>query len=139
MIGAGFAVQAGFLCARNAMGDGSGVSLLAEGERPFSATCSRNRTAVRTTCLSPSCRSRHSMLDLACASLLNRASANKGNSAMAKKPTKHRSPWTASEVRELKALARKKLGREKIAQKLKRTAASVQNRAVSEGVSLSTR
>ncbi len=58
---------------------------------------------------------------------------------MAKTPTKHRAPWTAAEVRELKSLARKKLGREKIAQKLKRTPSSVQNRAVAEGVSLSTR
>jgi hypothetical protein len=58
---------------------------------------------------------------------------------MAKAPTKHRAPWTAAEVRELKSLARKKLGREKIAKKLKRTSASVQNRAVSEGVSLRTR
>mgnify|MGYP001225520814 CR=1 FL=1 len=58
---------------------------------------------------------------------------------MAKTPTKHRAPWTPSEVRELKALARKKLGRSKIAQKLKRTPASVQFKAVTEGISLSTR
>ena len=80
-----------------------------------------------------------SVLDLLQASLLNRASTNRGNSVMAKAPTKHRAPWTTVEVRELKSLARKKLGREKIAQKLKRTPASVQNRAVSEGISLSTR
>ncbi len=58
---------------------------------------------------------------------------------MAKLPTKHRAPWTAAEVRELRSLARKKLGREKIARTLKRTSASVQNRAASEGISLSTR
>lgn len=58
---------------------------------------------------------------------------------MAKAPTKHRAPWTATEVRELKTLARQKLGREKIAKRLKRTTSSVQNRAVAEGISLSTR
>ena len=71
--------------------------------------------------------------------VLNRDSTRKGKLGMAKAPTKHRAPWTAAEVRELKSLARKKLGREKIAKMLKRTPSSVQNRAVAEGVSLSTR
>jgi hypothetical protein len=58
---------------------------------------------------------------------------------MPKAPTMHYKPWTTAEVRSLKALARQKLGLEKIAKKMKRTPWSVRNRAVSEGISLSTR
>lgn len=58
---------------------------------------------------------------------------------MAKTPTSHYKTWTPSEVRTLKKLARQKLGAEKIAKQLKRSPASVRNRAVGEGISLSTR
>ncbi len=58
---------------------------------------------------------------------------------MAKAPTMHYQAWTSSEVKTLKKLAKQKLGAMKIAKELKRTPASVRNRAVSEGISLSTR
>ena len=58
---------------------------------------------------------------------------------MAKAPAMHYKTWTLGEVRTLKKLARQKLGLPKIAKELKRTPWSVRNRAVTEGVSLSTR
>jgi Myb-like DNA-binding domain len=58
---------------------------------------------------------------------------------MAKSPAMHYKPWTPAEVRALKKLARQKLGLSKIAKEMKRTPWSVRNRAVSEGISLSTR
>jgi hypothetical protein len=50
-----------------------------------------------------------------------------------------RKPWTTADIRELKSLAKRKLGKEKIARKLKRTPGAVAVYAVKLGVSLSTR
>ncbi len=58
---------------------------------------------------------------------------------MAKAPAMHYKSWSLGEVRTLKKLARQKIGLAKIAKEMKRTPWSVRNRAVSEGISLSTR
>jgi hypothetical protein len=50
-----------------------------------------------------------------------------------------RRPWTATDVRELKSLAKKKVGVAKIAKALKRTTRAVENKSYLIGVSLSTR
>jgi hypothetical protein len=47
--------------------------------------------------------------------------------------------WTASDVRELKSLAKKKIGIKKIAKALKRTVGATSVKAHQLGVSLSTR
>lgn len=47
--------------------------------------------------------------------------------------------WTATEVRELKTLARKKTGAAKIAKKLKRTESGARAKAFSLGLSLDSR
>jgi hypothetical protein len=57
---------------------------------------------------------------------------------MAKK-TKKRRAWTATEVRELKALAKKKTAASKIARKLKRTEGATRQKAFSIGLSLDSR
>ena len=54
---------------------------------------------------------------------------------MAKKSKKRRA-WTATEVRELKALAKKKTAAAKIAKKLKRTEGATRQKAFSIGLSL---
>jgi hypothetical protein len=48
-------------------------------------------------------------------------------------------PWTSSEVRELKTLARKKTKASKIAKKLKRTERATRQKAFSIGLSLDSR
>jgi hypothetical protein len=55
------------------------------------------------------------------------------------KTKKKRRAWTASEVRELKALARKKTPAGQIARKLKRTEGATRQKAFSIGLSLDSR
>jgi hypothetical protein len=57
---------------------------------------------------------------------------------MAKKSKKRRA-WTATEVRELKALAKKKTAAAKIAKKLNRTEGATRQKAFSIGLSLDSR
>jgi hypothetical protein len=57
---------------------------------------------------------------------------------MAKKSKKRRA-WTATEVRELKALAKKKIAAAKIAKRLKRTEGATRQKAFSIGLSLDSR
>jgi hypothetical protein len=57
---------------------------------------------------------------------------------MAKK-TKKRRAWTSAEVRDLKALARKKTTAAQIAKKLKRTEGATRQKAFSIGLSLDSR
>jgi hypothetical protein len=57
---------------------------------------------------------------------------------MAKRAKKRRA-WSSSEVRELKALARKKTTAGKIAQKLRRTEGATRQKAFSIGLSLDSR
>jgi hypothetical protein len=57
---------------------------------------------------------------------------------MAKRPKKLLR-WTKQDIRDLKGLARKKMGVKKIARALKRSAGATQQRASSMGISLSTR
>jgi hypothetical protein len=57
---------------------------------------------------------------------------------MAKRAKKRRA-WTAAEVRELKAMARKKTTAGKIAQKLRRTEGATRQKAFSIGLSLDSR
>jgi hypothetical protein len=47
--------------------------------------------------------------------------------------------WTKQDIRDLKALARNKMGVKKIARALKRSEGATQQRAYSIGISLSTR
>jgi hypothetical protein len=58
---------------------------------------------------------------------------------LAKKKKVVRRAWTSSDVRELKSLAKKKVGVAKIAKALKRTPAATKVKAVQLGVSLSMR
>jgi hypothetical protein len=57
---------------------------------------------------------------------------------MAKRAKKRRA-WSSSEVRELKALARKKTTAGKIAKKLRRTEGATRQKAFSIGLSLDSR
>jgi hypothetical protein len=57
---------------------------------------------------------------------------------MAKRAKKRRA-WTAAEVRELKAMAKKKTTAGKIAQKLRRTEGATRQKAFSIGLSLDSR
>jgi hypothetical protein len=57
---------------------------------------------------------------------------------MAKKAKKRRA-WTATEVRELKTMAKKKTTAAKIARKLKRTEGATRQKAFSIGLSLDSR
>lgn len=57
---------------------------------------------------------------------------------MAKKSTKRRA-WTATEVRELKTMARKKTPAARIAKKLRRTEGATRQKAFSIGLSLDSR
>ena len=57
---------------------------------------------------------------------------------MAKRAKKRRA-WTAAEVRELKAMAKKKTTAGKIAKKLKRTEGATRQKAFSIGLSLDSR
>jgi hypothetical protein len=57
---------------------------------------------------------------------------------MAKRAKKRRA-WTATEVRELKAMARKKTPAGKIAKKLKRSEGATRQKAFSIGLSLDSR
>jgi hypothetical protein len=57
---------------------------------------------------------------------------------MAKKAKKRRA-WTATEIRELKSLAKKKTAAAKIGKKLKRTKSATRQKAFSIGLSLDTR
>jgi hypothetical protein len=57
---------------------------------------------------------------------------------MAKRAKKRRA-WSSSEVRELKAMARKKTTAGKIAQKLRRTEGATRQKAFSIGLSLDSR
>ena len=57
---------------------------------------------------------------------------------MAKRAKKRRA-WSSSEVRELKAMARKKTTAGKIAQKLRRTEGATRQKAFSLGLSLDSR
>jgi hypothetical protein len=52
---------------------------------------------------------------------------------------KKRKAWTSVQVRELKALARKKVRAEKIAKRLKRTEGATRQKAFSIGLSLDSR
>jgi hypothetical protein len=58
---------------------------------------------------------------------------------MPKKKKVVRRPWTSSDVRELKSLAKKKGGASKIAKALKRTPRAIENKSYLLGVSLDTR
>lgn len=58
---------------------------------------------------------------------------------MAKKKTKVRREWTATDIHKLKGLAKKKVGVDKIARALKRTVAATAVKASALGVSLDTR
>jgi hypothetical protein len=62
----------------------------------------------------------------------------KKGTEMAKKKIVRRT-WTSSEVRELKSLAKKRIGVAKIAKALKRTPGATKVKAVQLGVSLSMR
>ncbi len=55
------------------------------------------------------------------------------------KMSKKRRAWTATEVRELKALAKKKTAAARIAKKLKRTEGATRQKAFSIGLSLDSR
>jgi hypothetical protein len=55
------------------------------------------------------------------------------------KKSKKRRAWTATEVRELKALAKKKTAAGRIAKKLKRTEGATRQKAFSIGLSLDSR
>jgi hypothetical protein len=55
---------------------------------------------------------------------------------MAKKSLKKRRAWTATEVRELKSLAKKKTTAAKIAKRLKRSEGATRQKAFSIGLSL---
>ena len=69
-----------------------------------------------------------------------KAQLTKKESKLAKKKKKLvRRLWTALDVRELKSLARKKIGIKKIAKALKRTVGATSVKAHQLGVSLSTR
>jgi len=57
---------------------------------------------------------------------------------MAKKAKKRRA-WTASEVRELKTMAKKKTAASRIAKKLRRTEGATRQKAFSIGLSLDSR
>ena len=57
---------------------------------------------------------------------------------MAKRAKKRRA-WTAGEVRELRALAKKKIAAGKIAKKLRRTEGATRQKAFSMGLSLDSR
>jgi hypothetical protein len=52
---------------------------------------------------------------------------------------KKRQAWSSDQVRELKTLARKKVGARKIAKRLKRTEGATRQKAFSLGLSLETR
>jgi hypothetical protein len=52
---------------------------------------------------------------------------------------KKRRAWSSDQVRELKTLARKKVGARKIAKRLKRTEGATRQKAFSLGLSLETR
>jgi hypothetical protein len=52
---------------------------------------------------------------------------------------KKRRAWSSDQVRELKTLARKKVGASKIAKRLKRTEGATRQKAFSLGLSLETR
>lgn len=58
---------------------------------------------------------------------------------MAKAPKMHRALWSKGDIRTLRALCKQKLGVDKIAKQMNRSAWSVRNRAYAEGLSLSTR
>jgi hypothetical protein len=58
---------------------------------------------------------------------------------MAKKRKIARRAWTSSEVRELKSLAKKKVGVKRISKGLKRTVAATKMKASQLGVSLESR
>ena len=55
------------------------------------------------------------------------------------KKSKKRRAWTATEVRELKTMAKKKTAAGKIAKKLKRTEGATRQKAFSIGLSLDSR
>jgi len=55
------------------------------------------------------------------------------------KRTKKRRAWTASEVRELKTMAKRKTTASRIAKKLKRTEGATRQKAFSIGLSLDSR
>ena len=57
---------------------------------------------------------------------------------MPKKPKKRRA-WTATEVRDLKTMAKKKTAASQIAKKLKRTEGATRQKAFSIGLSLDSR
>jgi hypothetical protein len=69
--------------------------------------------------------------------VIERRSAQIG--VMMAKKTKVRREWTATEIRKLKGLAKKKVGVDKIARTLKRTVAATAVKASALGVSLDTR
>jgi hypothetical protein len=58
---------------------------------------------------------------------------------MVKKKATVRKEWTATEIRKLKGFAKKKVGADKIARTLKRSAAATKMKASSLGISLDTR
>ncbi|MCP3412733.1 hypothetical protein NLM16_01310 [Bradyrhizobium brasilense] len=58
---------------------------------------------------------------------------------MAKNGKVIRRKWTPAEIRDMKALAKQKMGAAKIAKKLKRTKSAVVAKAFTIGVSLETR
>ena len=71
--------------------------------------------------------------------LLKSRSFKSWNRKMAKKKKAVRREWTATEIRKLKGLAKKKIGADKIARTLKRTVAATKMKASGLGVSLDTR
>jgi hypothetical protein len=70
--------------------------------------------------------------------VLNRAPYNKRSAELAKNGKVIRRKWTTEDVRDLKVLAKQKLGAEKIAKKLKRTKSATIAKAFTLGVSLET-
>ena len=55
---------------------------------------------------------------------------------MAKTPTNNNKPWTPTDVKELKTLAKQNTPTRVMGLKLERTPAAVQNKASQEGISL---
>ena len=53
---------------------------------------------------------------------------------MPKKPTSHRRPWTAKDMKVIKQFAKEKRTQREVAQALGRTPAAVQQKAFAEGI-----
>ena len=58
---------------------------------------------------------------------------------MPKKPTSHRRPWTAKDMKVIKQFAKEKKTQRAVAQALGRTPAAVQQKAFAEGIAFRSR